>query len=289
MSTRSFICLEHEKGRYTGIYCHSDGYLTHNGAKLLDFYNTRDRVEQLLTLGDISYLGERLYPHSRIAHGFDYDIRQEEVTVAYGRDRGEKDTEASEVCLEELKKDEWIEYIYIFTQSNEWKYFSQKNYKSEFHSLKDDLLKEYQSAGLERQPLGFYGFWSDDRLKNLKEREKLSPRECCIHRAIEENDDAKFVRDNDLFVEFSFKMLEFLKDYGRNNLTEEDYDFLSRRASIIPQLWDEARSLSDIKEWNRESLLQIVHSFEDEYQREFAGQAEEVARKGHLKEIEADM
>ena len=48
MSTRSFICVEQDDGSYKGVYCHSDGYLTYNGAMLLDHYNSqmciRDRA-----------------------------------------------------------------------------------------------------------------------------------------------------------------------------------------------------------------------------------------------------
>lgn len=40
MSTRSLICKEQQDGTYYGIYCHSDGYLTYNGAMLLDHYST---------------------------------------------------------------------------------------------------------------------------------------------------------------------------------------------------------------------------------------------------------
>ena len=35
MSTRSFICVEQDDGSYKGVYCHSDGYLTYNGAIIL--------------------------------------------------------------------------------------------------------------------------------------------------------------------------------------------------------------------------------------------------------------
>ena len=40
MSTRSFIAKQIGKDAYLTVYCHSDGYLTYNGALLLGCYNT---------------------------------------------------------------------------------------------------------------------------------------------------------------------------------------------------------------------------------------------------------
>ena len=54
MSTRSFICVEQDDGSYKGVYCHSDGYLTYNGAMLLDHYNSREKADALIALGDLS-------------------------------------------------------------------------------------------------------------------------------------------------------------------------------------------------------------------------------------------
>ena len=94
MSTRSLIAKKISEDKYLTIYCHSDGYLTYNGALLLDHYNSTEQVDKLLALGDISYLAERLEPDPSSPHSFDYDKRQEGVTLASGRDRGEKGTEA---------------------------------------------------------------------------------------------------------------------------------------------------------------------------------------------------
>ena len=54
MSTRSYICRENEDGTITGSYCHCDGYLTYNGAMLLDHYSTKERVDKLLSFGNMS-------------------------------------------------------------------------------------------------------------------------------------------------------------------------------------------------------------------------------------------
>ena len=74
MSTRSYICVKQNDGSYKGVYCHWDGYLTYNGAMLLDHYNSLEKANEILALGDISSLKENLYPDpAKGPHSFDYD------------------------------------------------------------------------------------------------------------------------------------------------------------------------------------------------------------------------
>lgn len=87
MGTRSFIILPNPKGDYTGIYCHWDGYPKHVGRLLRDHYSKPAAARELIRLGDLSSLGERLRPLNPEAHSFDEAERG--TTVAYGRDRGE--------------------------------------------------------------------------------------------------------------------------------------------------------------------------------------------------------
>lgn len=58
MSTRSGIAIKNNDNTYTWIYCHYDGYPANVGQKLLDHYTTRAQIEQLMQLGDISWLGD---------------------------------------------------------------------------------------------------------------------------------------------------------------------------------------------------------------------------------------
>ena len=83
MSTRSLIAMQLEGDKYKTIYCHFDGYLSHNGALLLDYYNTPEIINELLELGNISCLAKNLYPDPTMIHGFGYNERQEDVVVAY--------------------------------------------------------------------------------------------------------------------------------------------------------------------------------------------------------------
>ena len=92
MATRSTIAVQHADGRVSQIYVHWDGYLEHNGRILFEHYNTLDKVEKLVSLGDISVLAENIEPFDdQPEHSFDHP--QCDVTIYYGRDRGEQHCE----------------------------------------------------------------------------------------------------------------------------------------------------------------------------------------------------
>ena len=79
MGTNSFIGQMQEDESIRGIYCHFDGYVEHAGYTLLRHYNkNRDKVSELLDLGNLSFLG----PGPR------------DGTCAYARDRKEDLVEA---------------------------------------------------------------------------------------------------------------------------------------------------------------------------------------------------
>lgn len=169
MSTRSYICKENKDGTYTGIYCHSDGYLTYNGAMLLDHYNEREKVEKLIGLGDLSVLYPNIDPDPSRPHSF--DERQNDVCVFYGRDRGETDTEAKEVDLKNLDEDIWIEYCYVYGKDDVWRYFENGHLKEGLKSVQEGLDKEYQMMGFKR-PENCYGFFTEEDIKSLRSAEQ---------------------------------------------------------------------------------------------------------------------
>lgn len=115
MATRSLIAKK-EGRQYTAIYCHWDGYLDYNGAILVEHYNTPEKVSELISLGDLSSLREKLAPAEGTEHSFDNP--QKDVCIFYGRDRGEEGIEAkkykSRKALYEAARDCWAEYIYVF-------------------------------------------------------------------------------------------------------------------------------------------------------------------------------
>lgn len=86
MSTRATIAIERENGTRTAIYVHWDGYIEGAGATLQLAYNTADKVEKLLALGDLSSLNYYTEPTDET---HDFDNPQDYVCVAYCRDRGD--------------------------------------------------------------------------------------------------------------------------------------------------------------------------------------------------------
>lgn len=60
MSTHASITLEKMDGTKTSIYCHYDGYIEYTGVILQLYYNTAEKVEELLKLGDLAQIDETL-------------------------------------------------------------------------------------------------------------------------------------------------------------------------------------------------------------------------------------
>jgi hypothetical protein len=118
MATRSRIGIQKEDGSVTSIYCHWDGYPDHNGKILLSNYTEREKVEELIALGSISSLRKNIVNTSG-THSF--ESPQEDVTVAYHRDRGEDlDAGRIDASLEEFEKKDNEEYGYVLTKDNVW-------------------------------------------------------------------------------------------------------------------------------------------------------------------------
>lgn len=87
MSTRSHIGFI-KGNQITYIYCHFDGYPEYNGRILQEHYTDKEKIQELINLGDISCLNKNLSPKEGEEHSFD-GKQAEGVVVAYHRDRGE--------------------------------------------------------------------------------------------------------------------------------------------------------------------------------------------------------
>ena len=113
-------------------------------------------------------LKENLYPDpAKGPHSFDYDKQQEGVTIVYGRDRGEKNTEAKTVDLEALQSgDSWIDYIYVF-ENGRWKYFEYGQLSEGLKDVEEDLYEYYAAKGVKR-PENFYGYLTDEGFEELR-------------------------------------------------------------------------------------------------------------------------
>ena len=118
MSTNSNIGIRNgNKIKY--IYCHWDGYLSHNGLMLNLFYRDLDKVSALINLGDISSLGYNVDAPRRIQGGQDASnlsnymrvTLKTSFCVAYGRDRGDR---YSDVAPRTINYSEYLDYAQQF-------------------------------------------------------------------------------------------------------------------------------------------------------------------------------
>ena len=172
MSTRCYIAKQIGEDLYRAICCHFNGYIEHCGAVLLDTYDTPEKVNELLSLGDIKCLGPKLYPAPDQPHGV--DCRQEDVTTAYARDLGEEKIEAEVMTLGQLDHPAGeIEYVYIFTRSEQWKFFECGCLEAGLRDVRETLDEVYSQFGLTR-PEGYFGMLTNRAIEQLRKEQGLA-------------------------------------------------------------------------------------------------------------------
>lgn len=147
MATRSTIAIQRQDGTVAQVYCHWDGYLEYNGDLLIKYYDTAEKVEALLSPGDISSLGTEVgvqhpfsHRESNMAPG-EYEDIFGNMTLYYGRDRGETGCEArvfKDVASYEKTGDGGMfeEYNYLFI-GGRWYY---KSYDGFVHDVERQLV-----------------------------------------------------------------------------------------------------------------------------------------------------
>lgn len=110
MSTHCAIGKKVEGG-YKYIYVHNDGYESYMFNLLIKHYNNDEIVDKLISLGDASFLAERLEPVTTY-HSFEHP--EPYVSVFYHRDRGESwaRNEAKIDSLSYLKAAFYYTYIW---------------------------------------------------------------------------------------------------------------------------------------------------------------------------------
>lgn len=119
MGTRSAIGVEFEDGSVLAVYCHWDGYPEYNGVVLQKYYNERNKVLELVNMGDMSNLGAEI----GVKHPFGEGSSSQ--CTFYRRDRNETDNVNARTFKdrnEYFKEFETgVEYLYLFTVDNVWK------------------------------------------------------------------------------------------------------------------------------------------------------------------------
>ena len=111
MSTRSHIGIRNTDGTVDYIYCHYDGYPSGVGETLTKHYTTYDKVKALIALGDLSALGAEIGEKQDFN---DRSTQNEDWCLAYGRDRGESNTEFRTDSYLNMISDDNVSYAYVF-------------------------------------------------------------------------------------------------------------------------------------------------------------------------------
>lgn len=151
MATRSTIALEYADGTVEQVYCHWDGYLTHNGKILQEHYSNPFILRDLIDLGDIS----SLKPTVGTKHAFSqFELRAEEVAgfklltedmcTFYGRDRGEDGVSAKKFNnFQDYKANhQYEEYEYILRAVGGEAVWFVADHSDEFKPLLQALIAE---------------------------------------------------------------------------------------------------------------------------------------------------
>lgn len=122
MATRSFIGKQNSDGSIDYIYCHGDGFPSHNGVVLQNHYTSEEKINALLELGDLSWLGPELGEKQNFDKRF---TQNDDWCLAYGRDRNDnKDAVKAKRApdMEEYLNEGgmYVDYAYVFN-NGEWK------------------------------------------------------------------------------------------------------------------------------------------------------------------------
>ena len=129
--TRWLVGIEEPSGKITSTYGHYDGYPEWAGKHLKKYYRNPAVVKQLLKLGraGISTIGKKI----KGSKDHSFEKPEKDVTVFYGRDRGEKGSMTSKWGnRDKVKFDSGEEYAYIYNMKEKKWY-----YKSRYSNPRD--------------------------------------------------------------------------------------------------------------------------------------------------------
>ena len=150
MATRSTIALEFADGTIGQVYCHWDGYLSHNGKMLQEYYSNPFILRDLIDLGSLSSLRPQIgtkHPFSM----FEANMTQDEyanlyrdMCTFYERDRGERSADATYFKDYEhfLVDGQGEEYDYILRNVNGKATWFVSDHGGDFQSLAVALIEE---------------------------------------------------------------------------------------------------------------------------------------------------
>ena len=149
MSTRAAIAkLNTNTNEAKFIYCHSDSYLEYTGKILNEHYNSEDKVDELLSYGDLSIINENIGEKLDVSFNDYTAFANKKQCRFYMRDRGEKNKEATDLSNTNCAENALLEYgfenmdvdfVYAFdTRLQKWYVYKDIN------SMGDELKVELE-------------------------------------------------------------------------------------------------------------------------------------------------
>ena len=118
MGTSSRIGKLLPTGKVKSIYCHYDGYVQGGvGEDLLNHYQDESKIDALLDLGNLSGIGKEIGEKQDF---YDFPNLNYNWCLSYGRDRGEKNQEATIISEEEYLRERNCPYIYLYKNGEWW-------------------------------------------------------------------------------------------------------------------------------------------------------------------------
>ena len=129
MSTRSVIGIINNDNSVNSIYCHYDGYPTYTGYFLKRFFDTTEKVNSLISGGDISQLASKSdwentkYPmiNNKQVLKTLYYIDRPKSEVSFEKWKYVKPQKHKDL-LEFFQRNDGDEYKYLFLPSGNWNY-----------------------------------------------------------------------------------------------------------------------------------------------------------------------
>lgn len=115
MATRASITVRLNSKIRLSVYSHWGGYPDGVGVTLKEHYNSKAKALELVSYGDISSLSERVKPNDNEEHSFEKPLK--DVTVFYGRDRGEEGVECEVLENNDIVNSQEFDYLF---ENNEW-------------------------------------------------------------------------------------------------------------------------------------------------------------------------
>ena len=117
MSTRARIVKKLKDGKYIGIYHHNDGYPEYLGELLLNYYDTEDKVDKLISLGDMSFAGPIPEDDPKL---WDRQLDYKSDKCKTYRGRGDSDCDARVGDLEDFIGED---FTYVF-EDGKWTFYN---------------------------------------------------------------------------------------------------------------------------------------------------------------------